>query len=563
MSLHSTTLVSDPRVGPPLEVVCEGRTYRIGKPPSWKQWAFIGRSELEQLYGGSKRGGKSAALAEKIISLLVSFPGNRGGLFRQDLTDLKDSTLMTFEQMVPRDLIIQHHHTDHFFLIKSYDPNYPSRLDYGGLGDAHTFESAKGKDYGFVAIDEPSEIDPQTYLMLLAQLCWQLPDGYGTFDPQSNCWRPPYQMLLGSNPEPGWLEDKFGHLIDAADRDHPIVTDGQRVYIMSLPSDNPYLPPNWEDILRNQKDIPQAWIDKYIEGKWGSSEGMVFKEFDRRVHCVDCPPDEYLKHLDLYASIDHGGTGTTCMVIVGIDPNSNIIVLDSYYEKNRLISQHADGMKRMMDQWVDKCGKRDRAKAAYTVDMGGGVYEACYGFEYILIDPSTEAKTMQNKNEMWSVQDMYRREGIPTQPAWNAIAAGITLLEEYIHVKPSHIHPFLLGPDGHQLRGAPSFFIVTKNNRDGIREMQGWKRTITVNKSIRYVGSDHWIDNVRYIAMSRPEPPTFTSSDIFSMSTHSQIAQRALTKFDDTFGRSGNSNSWFPHHGSSSGNTWFNRRRLN
>jgi hypothetical protein len=528
-------------VGPPLTVTVDGTLHHLGKPPSVKQWAFIDRAEMEQLYGGSKSGGKSRALCAKLILMNVLFPGNQTGLFRKDLTDLKGSTLVTFELMCPKGLIIQHHRTDHYFWIRTIDENHPSRLWYGGLGEATDFESAKGKEYGFFAIDEPSEIDMQAYLQMLGQLRWTLPNGQ----------RPPYQAALGSNPEPGWLEDHFGHLISAATEEVPITTDGNRCYIMALPKDNPYLPPNWEAILRNQPDIPQSWVDKYLGGSWKASEGLVFKELDDRVHYINCPPREILQGLTLVASLDHATTGVTCLCVDGIDREGNIFALGSYYAKNKLVSQHGHQMRELLDFWVRACGKEEIAKAAGKYDSQ--THWSVAGYEYILIDPSTQNKTLQSKNELTSYQDLYAREGIPTVPAWNAVEAGVTLMEEYIHVKPSHIHP-LTGK-----KGSPSYFIVREYNQDGIKEIERWKRTITVNKTVRFVGADHWIDNQRYIIMSRPEPPKFTAKDMSFLTTHDRKAMTAFERWQQGFGKQPDTNQWFPGGDNKGSGTWFPR----
>lgn len=539
-------MVNKSIVGPPLYVNLDGQKYDIGLPPSLRQWDFLHRGEMEQLYGGSKSSGKSRGLAAKIIACAPLWPGNRIGLFRKDLTDLKGSTLVTFEQMCPKGLILKHHKTDRIFTIRSVDSRYPTEVIYGGLGDIHEVESAKGKEFGFIAIDEPSEITLDVYLQLLAQLRWVLPDGT----------RPPYQAWLGTNPEPGWLEDHFGHLIRTATPSNPVVSDGQRVYVMALPKDNPYLPPKWEEVLRNQKDIPQAWIKKYLNGSWEASEGQVFKEFDRSIHVwEDSLPPEYLRQLNLIASLDHATTGITCMVVTGIDPHDNMIVLGSYYMKNRLISEHAAGIKALFDEWAERCGKKELAETKSKYDTT--VHWSTHAFEYILIDPSTQSKTMQNKTEMWSTQDEYRRNGIPTIPAWNALETGINLLREYLHPKSAHMHP-LTG-----VRGAPSILIYGPANRDGIKEIIGWRKTISANGTYKYVGPDHWIDNVRYIAMSRPAPPAFTITDIVTMDTHSAMALRAHESWAKKFGTNPEENQWFGGGTGDNSGTWFKPERVN
>jgi hypothetical protein len=357
--------------------------------------------------------------------------------------------------------------------------------------------------------------------------------------------------LLTSNPEPGWVEEKFRGLIEdvGSGTIRSSASDGRKTYIQALPRDNPYLPPNWE--LEQRIDAPEVWQKKYLDGSWEVSEGQVFKEYDKQTHVIDCPPPDFLSRLKLVASIDHATTGITCMAVNGIDPDGNVFALGEYYERNRLISEHSKGMFALMDRWVDRCGLRHIVESKRKGDPS--VYPATLAFEYILIDPSTQAKTQQNRNELWSVQDEYRRAGIPTQAAWNTLEAGINLLAEYIHVKPTHIHPLRL------TRGSPTWFIIRGENPNGEREVVAWRKTISPEGKAKYVGADHWLDNQRYIVMSRPEPPRVTQSDILFLDTASRIAQRDLLKFDKKFRTPGSdSGQWFPG-GSAGPNTWFPR----
>ena len=515
---------------------------RLNYSPSQRQLMFLHAAEKEQLYGGAKRGGKSVAISMKAILLSVMYPGNRGGLFRQDLTDLRDSLLVTFFQVCPSELIIDHHQTHKQILIDT--GSKPSVILYGGLGDIHDVESAKGKEFGWFAIDEPSEIDPEAYRMLLAQLCWKLPDG--SF--------PPYMAMLGSNPEPGWVEEKYRALIEQTSDTRPTATTGRTIFIRALPRDNPGLPPNWETDLR--VDAPDAWKKKYRDGSWEVSEGQVYKEFDKAIHIVDCPPPAFLSTLKLVASIDHATTGVTCMAIDGIDPDGNVFALSSYYQRNRLISEHARDMIALANKWVDKCGRRAIVESKKGTDRQ--MNDVFHAFEYVLIDPSTQSKTQVKQNEITSIQDEYRRLGVPTQLAWNALEAGVNLMSEYIHIKPSHIHPLT------NVRGSPSFFIVRGENDDGVREAIGWRKTISDNGTPKYVGADHWLDNQRYIVMSRPEPPRITTGDLRATGdptadSINRVAMRDMMSFDRKFKTPGTeSGQWFPSSGPSKNTgSWF------
>jgi hypothetical protein len=519
------------------------RSVKLGSDPSSRQLLFLNCMARRQLYGGAKRGGKSVAICMKGIMLSVLFPGNRGAFFRQDLTDLRDSLLVTFFQICPRELVLEHHQTFKRIVIDT--GSTPSVILYGGLGDASDIESAKGKEFGWYAIDEPSEVDRDAVRMLNAQLCWRLPDG--SF--------PPYMELLASNPEPGWVEEEFRPLIEESSDVKPLVLtdDGSKAFVRALPRDNPYLPPGWETMQRI--DAPDAWVKKYLEGSWEVSEGQVFKEFQREVHCIGLPPAAYLSRLKLIASVDHATTGVTCMVVAGVDPDNNVVVLGEYYQKNKLISEHSRGMFALMDEWVDRCGQRAKVQQA---EPQPGVHPAYHAFEYVLIDPSTQSKTLQSRDELTSVQDEYRRMGLPTTTAWNAVEAGVNLLAEYLHIKPTHIHPLT------QQRGAPSILFLRDSNPNGIREIISWRKTIGENGKPKYIGPDHWVDNVRYIVMSRPEPPRVTTGDMrgtgdAQTDTITRMAMRDMLKFDQKHrDPAARASQWFPG-GSDGSNIWFPR----
>lgn len=536
------------------EAQVNGTFVHLGKPPFEQQIALINAMEKEQLYGGSKRGGKTAGGSIKATMLSVTFPGNKGYILRQDLTDLKESTLETFLKICPPELILDHNHTERRIMIKT--SGVPSKIIYSGLSDQSDEESSKGKEAGWIWVDEPSEIKSSTYLMYMSQLCWELPPCQCPMmnrktkkcaaHPYNNGF-PPFMAMLTSNPEAGWVEDRFQPLIEQANDNRKVVTNGTQVFIRSLPRDNPYLPPGWESELRNG-NTPEIWIKKYLDGVWGSVEGQVFKAYDERYHNIDTPPDGFLRSLSLIGCLDHATTGTTCFVIDGIDPDGNIFALASYYEQNRRVSEHSLAIKRLATEWAIRCG---RMADNYT-GKNFGQCPAFDFFEYLLIDPSTQAKTQMANNELTSIQDLYYREGIPTMAALNTMEAGVDMFQEYIHIKPTHIHPLT------NFRPSPSFFVVANNNKDGLKEIRGWKRVMGTNGTYKYVGPDHWLDCQRYIMMSRPEPPRFTRKDILAMDTFGQKAVHAMASFDKKFGNPNGTDQWFP--GGSGNKNWFPER---
>lgn len=446
--------------------------------PHKQQIKFMNAAHKEQLFGGAKRGGKSVAICQKIIALSMAFPGNRGILIRQNLTDLKDSTLVTFFQVCPRQLIARHHLGDRMVTFTN-----GSYFIYRGVGDADELEKVKGIDLGWLAIDEPSEIDILTYLMLLAQFNWKLPSGK----------RPPYMALLACNPEPGWVKERF---IDP----DPLPND--RVFIPSVASDNPGLPDDYVAYLR--ANFPAEWIQKYVNGSWQISEGMVYKEFDRDIHVIESMPD--IRQMKLFGSLDPAPASITCNIHMAIDSQFNHYVNWEYYRTERLLSEHAADI-------------NDRL-AFYMVNSG-------MALDYMLIDPASQQRSnLPNRDALVSTRELYAEQGIHCIPAWNVLEAGIERVKQLLHVDPNHIHP-ITGQ-----MGAPRLYVLS-SCVNTISEFPNWKRKLESNGNITYKGPDHALDNIRYIINSRPRAPELSQVDEMMQSTTSRQARRSHRNWSD------------------------------
>lgn len=485
---------------------------RLKKEPHEQQQVAIDSDAPEQLYGGAKRGGKTIWICQKSFMLNFMFPGNRGLMTRYNFTDLQDTTLIEFFETVPSEMILNHHKGDRTIVLRTTDPRcerkgattgtkdgyspWASRQLYRGLGDPEDFEKVKGMSLGHFSIDEPSEVPFEQYLMVRAQLTWKLPDG-------SN---PPYMCLLASNPEPGWVEDRF-------------ITTPQpgTVFIPSLPRDNPHLPPGYEADLR--ASYPAEWVTKYLDGIWGSSEGAVFKELSEDLHNLDkwidpAKRDKYLEWawpLNLVLSIDHASTGWVAMVLMGIDWAGNLYALAEYYQKDKLISDHCFGMREAIDPFL-----------VHNISSGGYLSKS---LQYRLIDPSTTQRTQQGASQLQAVADDYRENGFPCIPAWNAIELGIGRVKEYLHPVPAHRHPFT------GLYGAPALYISKSMCPSLWAEMRALKKKVRPNGYVEYVGKDHAIDDVRYIILSRPRRPELERIDEMGLSSADLMAKRSHDKW--------------------------------
>jgi len=194
-----------------------------------------------KLFGGAMGGGKSRWLCEEAKELSMAYPGNRGVMLRYHLQDFKNSTLKTLEECFPPEIITSHNQSEHLITLIN-----GSEILYLGVAEMENVSKLKSMELGWFAIDEASEVPRETFLLLQSRLRRRLPSG----------GFPKYFGLLASNPADCWLKDDF--VYGQGGKDY--------VFIPSLPRDNPYLPGEYEDKLR--ETYPEDWVKRFLEGSW-------------------------------------------------------------------------------------------------------------------------------------------------------------------------------------------------------------------------------------------------------------------------------------------------------
>jgi len=221
----------------------------------------MAHSAVEQnvLYGGAVGGGKSYYLAAEGIQLSIDYPGNRGYMCRQKLTDFRISTLLELKRYLDATIIVddrgkqeivelipQHHQTENYFRLYNGSVIY-----YGGIGDDREGTTrVKNMTLGFVAVDQLEEVEEVNWNWLLSRLRLQLPSIH-------------YKAIATANPAPGWVKRRF---IESKLENH--------IFIPALPRDNPYLPDDYESNLR--KWFPPEMVKALLDGDWDALEGGNF-----------------------------------------------------------------------------------------------------------------------------------------------------------------------------------------------------------------------------------------------------------------------------------------------
>lgn len=288
-----------------------------------------------KLVGGAMGGGKTKYIAADILDLLVTYPGNVGFLGRNDLSDLKRSTLNEFLRSTPRELIIQHHQTEQWIDVQTADPRYPSRLYYGELKDP---DSLLSMNLGFFAVDEAFEVGRYAFRNLASRLRHILPDGT----------EPYYCGILGTNPAPCWLMDLFPVLPEQQRQ----VQDGswprpQYAYFPFTMFDNPFLPPGYvEEQQALYADDPVLY-DRFVNGVWtGMLQGLVYHLRPWHRWTRQAPSERLWRPgLPIELAIDPSGGSAPYAINVIQQIGPYVCVIDEFYEEGAADEDAMDWLK--------------------------------------------------------------------------------------------------------------------------------------------------------------------------------------------------------------------------
>lgn len=226
---------------------------------------------VELDFGGAAGGAKTWTVCLWMLLECRKYPGIRIGLGRKELTRLKQTTVVTMLREVHETMgvkknefrfqdqrgVIQYANGSQIQLV---DLNYqPSDPDFDTLGSLN---------FTHVVIEEAGEIRKKARDVFGSRKNRFMNDKYDivgktvlTQNPSQNFTRAefyePYKKLgMGSHQK--W---PIGQV-----ETHPgIILDAYRAFVKSLPTDNPFLPRNYIEVLRN---LPPQEKKRLLEGNW-------------------------------------------------------------------------------------------------------------------------------------------------------------------------------------------------------------------------------------------------------------------------------------------------------
>lgn len=474
-------------------------------------------------YGGPRGGGKSRGIRDTMFIRRMQYPRTTGWLVRRTFDEVWDNHIKKYFAERP--------YTREWYNTQTKTMTFPNGAEIVFRYAEHEGDLQKeyGKEAMDIFIDQAEQFSENEHNFI--RTCRRspgVPDGQcklvATINPGGISHEYMKRIFIDREYVENEIPESFG-FINASGWDNvewvqsALKEDGfTEVDFYSWPEELRFK----YFITRSQygrdlNALPEKDRIQQLLGKFDFFEGQIFGELGP-VHNLDNYFDtsdermwrEFHSGFRLIGGLDHASTGITTYGMVGVDVDENVVSLEEHYKQNRLISEHAQDIKLLKSNY--------------------------HAPEYELIDPSTEAKTLQNAHEMFSVQDAYRREGLSFTSAHRAsIGVGIDLLKELMKVQPERINPFS------QKRGSPRLFISRSRCPNLWREL----KALQLLKG-KYVGSDHAIDWLRYIAMSRPNAAERKKADVTKLPPLDQLKVR----IEDSFGKRWDTNingsdSWF------------------
>ena len=334
---------------------------------SLKQQEALSHPAKFLLYGGAKGGGKSWFMCVWMFLMAMKYRGNKLFFCRRRSVDFTNTTLETWKKSIPANLYRIHEQKKKIFIDAA-----KSVIDYGGLDDPLLIQSLNSAEYAHIGVDQAEEIEMDSFSMLRGTMRHRLLDG--------TC--PPYQIRLTANPAQCWLKDYF---INNPEPD--------TAYIPALPTDNPGLPKDYVENLRQAFKHRPHLLEAYLHGSWDDLSGND--------NCIRGSWIEEAKKKKV--------TGTVVKRVVVNDPaitgDENVCFLmekagNVYYKADELIIEHRRPIETAA--LIASYRKRKQAQiiAVDSIGIGQGVIDGLNQLEEPILAINSCTKPTAQHNQV-------------------------------------------------------------------------------------------------------------------------------------------------------------------
>jgi hypothetical protein len=385
----------------------------------------------------------------KTLVTAVNYPGTNILVGRQTYRALQDTTKRVLVDgddkppIIPPEMI--RHRSEQNQDIELYNG---TKILFRSL-EPHAIEKLLSLNLGAAYVDETTETARVVWETLVGRL--RHPAGprriFGTTNPNGHDWT--------------WsLFHPDGSEFDAA-----------RKLLIAPTNENTHLAADYLARLYRQ---PKEWIKRFVLCSFESASGMIYDEFDRRIHVYDAAAVGDLPYTwQRWEAMDWGTRNPACVLWFAMDNDENVWIYDEHFADGLLVREHATAIK---------------------VKRNGRV------FPPVQADPSIWAKERDGR----SVADDFIKHGIKLAKANNDQQHGFGVVKSYMRRYKGE--PF---PRIHPLHGvesdAPRVFIAD-TCRNLVRELPEyiWKMLTPTREQHEdqpeepRKKNDHACDTMRY-----------------------------------------------------------------
>lgn len=306
----------------------------------------------EVLYGGGARGGKSYLGCGWIIMECLQKAGSSWLIAREELTKLKDTTLITFFK-VAKDLDIKFHFNAQSMVATFNNGSIVFFREIKFIPSDPEFDRLGSYDLTGCFLDECQQIHHKAISVLRGRFSALSGDG----------WKTIAKSLYTCNPAKNWIYELFVK----PERQGELPPD--RVFVKSLATDNPFISQEYIDNLRKSDKIT---VERLLNGNFEYDDDPArLIEYDK---ILDCFTNDFVSPGDAYITCDVARFGSDSTVIAIWDGFR--VSLHQY--KGKSVSETAE----IIRQFQREFRVPNSRTIADEDGVGGGVVDIlkCKGF---------------------------------------------------------------------------------------------------------------------------------------------------------------------------------------
>src|SRR3990167_770767 len=279
--------------------------------PMPKQLQFHDSLHKFRGFIGGLGSGKSVAGANEAIKLAIQYPGSLGAILAPTYPLLRDSTIRTFFEYLPQELIKNWNKTENVLQLHN-----GSDIIFRNCDNENSINRLRNIQLGWFWMDEAG---------LIAEYAWRVVIGRLR---QKNA---PLKGFITTTPSGfNWIYDKFAGQEDMTSNDKK-----NYFYVHSSSLKNIHLPEEYVHSL--QSEYSGSFAEQEIYGQFVGFEGLVYGNFRRDLHVTEFKhegEDLAKQFKRVLIGVDWGWTNPTVLLAIGFDGDNRAYIMEEFYQRN-------------------------------------------------------------------------------------------------------------------------------------------------------------------------------------------------------------------------------------